>query len=33
MYQVPDAEGGFKDVAAEDGIKGKKKFEKLFYDV
>ena len=27
MYQVPDAEGGAKDVAAEDGMKGKKNFE------
>ena len=24
MYQVPDAEGDAKDVAAENGIKGKK---------
>ena len=30
MYQVPDAEGGAKDVAAENGIKGKKKFEISF---
>ena len=24
MYQVPDAEGGAKDVAAQDGTKGEK---------
>ena len=32
MYQVPDAEGSAKDVAAQDGIKGKKLWN-LFYDV
>ena len=32
MYQVPDAEGGAKDVAAKGGIKGKKVLN-LFYDV
>ena len=30
MYQVPGAEGDAKDVAAENGIKGKKKI-KIFF--